>query len=102
MSLNNASSLTVDSIAPNVSQDIVVTLRLIATVNRGAIGYDDVSITIKDGSLSSGILNDTGLLVALMLIVTGKFVLLLITQGKMLSMEETTRSLWGTFQAGWC
>jgi hypothetical protein len=58
--LNNASSLTVDFIAPDVSQDTIVTLRLTATDSNGAIGYDDVSVTIRDGSLSSGILNDTG------------------------------------------
>lgn len=58
--LNNATTLTVSFIAPNVSSDTVVTLRLTATDSRGSSGYSDISITIKDGSLSSGILNDTG------------------------------------------
>jgi len=60
LSLNNAATLAVDFIAPNVSFDTVVTLRLTATDDNGASGHSDISITIKDGSLSSGILNDTG------------------------------------------
>jgi bifunctional chitinase/lysozyme len=45
--LNNATSLTVSFIAPNVSSDTVFTLRLTATDSRGSSGYSDISITIK-------------------------------------------------------